>query len=86
MSAAKTLAGEYAKACLGQDCQLPSRVVNIARQGVTVSLQDIDTLLRDGFTGIVTVDQVIHQLNPHSLKSRTRLYSPDVQNARVITS
>lgn len=85
MNAAKTLAGEYAKACLGQECQLPSRVVNIARQGVTVSLQDIDTLLRDGFTGITSVDSIIQALNPFRLKGRTRMYSPDVPVDRIIT-
>lgn len=85
LDAAATIACEYAKACLGQECQLPSRVVNIARQGVTVSLQDIDALLRDGFTGITTVDMVIRQLNPGLLKGRTRLYSPDIPVARVIT-
>jgi hypothetical protein len=84
--AAGTLAGEYAKACLGQECQLPSRVVNIARQGVTVNLTDIDTLLRDGFTGITSVDQIIAALNPHRLKGRTRLFSYDTQVARMITS
>lgn len=82
---AAVIACEYAKACLGQECALPSRVVNIARQGVTVSLQDIDALLRDGFTGITTVDQVIRQFNPGLLKGRTRLYSPDVPVARMIT-
>lgn len=85
LDAAGVVACEYAKACLGQECQLPSRVVNIARQGVTVSLQDIDTLLRDGFTGISTVDQVIRQINPNRLTSQTRLFSFDVPVARTVT-
>lgn len=86
LNAAGTLAGEFAKACLGQQCQLPSRVVNIARQGVTVNLTDIDTLLEKGFTGITSVDAIIAALNPNSIKGRTRLFSFDTPVARVITS
>lgn len=82
---AGVLACEYAKACLGLECQLPSRVVNIARQGVTVSLQSIDEVLENGFTGITSVDQVIAKINPGRLKGRTRLYSPDIPVARMIT-
>jgi hypothetical protein len=86
LDAAGVLACEYAKACLGMECQLPSRVVNIARQGVTVSLQDIDTLLEEGFTGITSVDQIIRQANPHRLPGRTRVFSFDTQVARQVTS
>jgi hypothetical protein len=50
-----------------------------------VSLQDIDTLLRDGFTGITSVDSIIQALNPFRLKGRTRMYSPDVPVDRIIT-
>lgn len=85
LDAAAILACEYAKACLGLECQLPSRVVNIAREGVTVTLQSIEELLRSGLTGVTAVDQIIVQVNPHRLRSRTRLYSPDVPVARVIT-
>lgn len=85
LDAASILASEYAKACQGLECQLPSRVINVARDGVTVSLQDVDELLRSGLTGITSVDQIIVQVNPNRLRGRTRLYSPDVQVARVIT-
>lgn len=85
LDAAGVVACEYAKACLGQDCQLPSRVINVARDGVTVSMQDVDQLLQFGLTGITAVDQIIVQVNPNRLRGRTRLYSPDVQVARMIT-
>jgi hypothetical protein len=86
LNAAGTLACEYAKACLGEACQLPSRVVSIARQGVSVNLVDVDKLLERNLTGITTVDQVIAALNPHGLKGRTRLYSPDIPAVRMVTS
>ena len=85
LNAAGTLACEYAKACLGEACQLPSRVVSIARQGVSVSLVDIDLLLQRGLTGITSVDQVIAAVNPHGLRGRTRLYSPDIPAVRMVT-
>jgi hypothetical protein len=85
LDGAAVLACEYAKACLGAECLLPSRVVNVARQGVTVTLQSIDEILRDGFTGITSVDQIIAKVNPKRLNARTRLYSPDVQVDRMIS-
>jgi hypothetical protein len=86
LNAAGTLACEYAKACLGEACRLPSRVVSVARQGVTVSMVDVDRLLETGLTGLTEVDQVIVSLNPYRLKGRTRLYSPDVPAVRMVTS
>jgi hypothetical protein len=86
LTAAGTLACEYAKACLGQVCRLPSRVVSVARQGVTVSMVDVDQLLTKGLTGLTEVDQVIVSLNPYGLKQRTRFYSPDVPIVRMVTS
>jgi hypothetical protein len=80
-----TLACEYAKACLGLACRLPSRVSSISRQGVTISMVDIAELLRNGLTGLWEVDQVILALNPHGLKGRTRFYSPDLLEPRQVT-
>lgn len=85
LDAAGTLACEYAKACLGQECALPGRVSSIARQGVSVNMVDVDTLLKSGLTGIKTVDDVIRALNPNGLLGRTRFYSPDVPEPGMIT-
>lgn len=79
------LACEYAKACLGLPCRLPSRVTSISRQGVTISMVDVETLLRNNLTGLWEVDQVIAALNPYGLKGRTRFWSPDVLEPRQIT-
>ena len=79
------LACEYAKACLGLPCRLPSRVSSISRQGVTISMVDIADLLRNGLTGLWEVDQVIAALNPNGLHGRTRFYSPELMEPRQIT-
>ena len=86
LGAAGTLACEYAKACSDQDCRLPGRVINVARQGISVNMVDVDTLLKSGLTGIPEVDNVIRALNPNGLKGRTRFYSPDSPINRMRTS
>ena len=85
LSAAGSLACEYIKACQGGDCRLPSRVSSIARQGVNISMVDVNELLRFGLTGLKEVDEVIRALNPSGLKGRTRFYSPDLQVPRMVT-
>jgi hypothetical protein len=84
-NAVGSLACEFAKACLGQVCRLPSRVTNVARQGVNVSMVSIDEVLKNGLTGLWEVDQLIMHYNPHGLKGRTRFYSPDLPEGRQIT-
>lgn len=79
------LACEYAKACAGLVCRLPSRISSISRQGVSISMVDINELLRYGLTGLWEVDQVITALNPNGLKGRTRFYSPELLEPRQIT-
>jgi hypothetical protein len=76
-NAAGELACEWARACTGATCRLPQRVTSISRQGVSVSMVDIDALLKDGLTGLTTVDQVIRQFNPYRLPSRMNIASPD---------
>lgn len=75
--AAGELACEYAKACVGAVCRLPGRVTNLARQGVSISMVEVDVLLEKGLTGIATVDQVIRTFNPYGLTSPMRIASPD---------
>lgn len=87
LDAAGTLACEFGKACTNQsDCRLPSRVQTLARQGVTVSFVDVDTLLDKGLTGITEVDMVIRAWNPRSLDRRLRVASPDLRLGRIVTS
>lgn len=76
---------EYAKGCAGQACRLPSRVTNISRQGVSISMADINDVLKNGLTGLWEVDQVIMHVNPNGLKGRARLYSPDLPEGNQVS-
>ena len=86
LRAAGELACEWAKNCLGLPCRLPQRVTSISRQGVTVSLADVDQLLENGLTGLVTVDNVIRAFNPFRLPARMKVQSPDLPRIRRTTS
>lgn len=79
------LACEYAKACAGLPCRLPGRVQSIARQGITISLADVNETLKHGLTGIWELDQLIMAYNPYGLKGKTRMYSPDMVPPRQVT-
>lgn len=62
---AGTLALELARGMTGSTaCRLPSRVTEIIRQGVTVSLTDPEWILEHGMTGIPEVDFTIRAYNP----------------------
>lgn len=80
--AAGELACEYAKACIGAECRLPSRIQSLTRQGMTVSMVDVDLLLEKGLTGITTVDQIIRAVNPYGLVSQMKISSPDLPVTR----
>jgi len=77
LRAAGELACEWAKACTGAPCRLPQRVTSISRQGVSVSMTDLDVLLRAGMTGVASVDILIRQFNPYGLTSKMTISSPD---------
>ena len=83
--AAGELACEWAKNCLGQACRLPQRVTSISRQGVSVTLADVDQLLENGLTGLTTVDNIIRAFNPYRLASRMKIASPDLPTIRRTT-
>jgi hypothetical protein len=85
LRAAGELACEWAKSCLGQACRLPQRVQSVARQGVSVSMIDPETLLKLGLTGVETVDQVIRSVNPGGLFSPMKVSSPDAPVTRYVT-
>jgi hypothetical protein len=75
---------EFRKAACGdQSCQLPSRVTNIVREGVTYSmLDDPSTLLDNGRAGVPLVDQWLAVLNPSGNRTRMKVWSPDVPRNR----
>jgi hypothetical protein len=82
--AAGTLACEYAKACNGQKCRLPSGVTSVARQGVSYEIAS--GAFPNGETGIREVDTWVARFNPHHLRMPTQVWTPDEPNlVRTIT-
>jgi hypothetical protein len=72
--AAGLLACEYAKACNGGSCSLPSGVREIARQGVTMTITP--GAFPNGLTGIRAVDAYLRALNPNGLTIPSTVYVP----------
>ena len=78
--AAGLLAGEFVKACAGQECSLPTNVTQIARNGVTMTLGL--GVFPDGKTGIREVDLYVERWNPHGHKTPPIVWSPDLARPR----
>lgn len=86
LTAAGTLACEWAKACLGGDCRLSNRVTSLARNGVQIDMVDPNDFLMNGMTGITEVDTLIQAYNPYGLKERLRIWAPELRVPRTVTS
>lgn len=78
--AAGILACEYAKACSGAKCRLPSGVETISRQGITMTLTP--GAFPNGRTGIREVDAYLAYWNPYSVKAPSTVWSPDLTSVR----
>jgi hypothetical protein len=78
--AAGVLAYEYAKACSGEKCRLPSSVTSIARQGV--SMEFSQGMFAGGMTGIREVDAFVLSVNPNHLVKPPLVWSPDLPPTR----
>lgn len=74
--AAGVLACEFAKACSGAKCRLPSSVTSVSRQGVT--MQFTEGMFAGGVTGIREVDAYVHAVNPNHMSVRPMVWSPDL--------
>lgn len=76
------LAAEYAKACAGKDCALPTNVQTITRAGVTMQLDP--EMFVGGVTGVRSVDSYIRIWNP-LLSLPSGIYSLDAPKGRRVT-
>lgn len=74
--AAGWLATEILTGMAGGACALPPNVTSVARQGVNMEIDPV-AYLDAGLTGISQVDQWIRSVNPHALRARPRVVSPD---------
>lgn len=59
-------------------CQLPARVSNITRQGISVSVLDPMDFLTDGKTGFYLIDLWLAAVNPLHRPARGFVWSPDI--------
>lgn len=76
--AAAELATELQKACGGDlSCRLPSNIVNLTRQGITINFIDPAVLLDAGLWGLPRVDAAIRTINPAGLPMGSAIFSPD---------
>lgn len=80
--AAGELACEFAKACMGADCQLPQQLASLSRNGIEVQVADPTALLDQGLTGIANVDLWVKTVNPARRPQRSRIYSGDISGPR----
>lgn len=78
--AAGVLSCEYAKACSGEKCRLPSSVTTISRQGVTMTMDE--GMFSNGLTGIREVDAYLSSINPNKHRIPPMVWSPDVPWAK----
>lgn len=80
VTAAAVLACEFILACSPEtlnQCRLPRKVVQVVRQGVTISKVDPTDILQSGRTGLLEVDLFLQSVNPNNLQRRARVISPD---------
>ena len=77
--AAGVLSCEFAKACTGGKCRLPTSVSSIVRQGVSMEMGG--GMFENG-TGIREVDAYIESVNPHGLKTPPKVWSPDLPSTK----
>jgi hypothetical protein len=84
-NAARLLAIELVKLYEGDDtCALPQRVTSISRQGVSYTLLDNQDFIDELKTGLYAVDLFLKTTNPDKARARSRVFSPDVPQARRI--
>lgn len=80
VKAAAVLACELALACdpeNADNCRLPKSVTSVTREGVTLAMTDLGSLLSENRTGIPEVDLFLRASNPHRLRRRASAWSPD---------
>lgn len=84
VSAASLLAAELSKARSALPNQLPRRVTNLTRQGVSMTVVDPQSYLKDGFLGLWEVDAFITTYNPGRQRAKPVVYSPDLPRRRRV--
>ena len=76
-------AAEFLKDWSGLNCQLPRRVKNVDREGVSIVFDPQD-FLTDGRVGLYEVDLFLRSVNPTKAAMPSRVFSPDVGRAHRV--
>jgi hypothetical protein len=85
--AARTLAMEFALLWSGSDeCDLPTRVQSVSRDGISFTILDQQDFLADLRTGVYAVDLFLKTVNPDRALRKPKVFSPDVPRGRRITA
>lgn len=74
---AKLLGCQMLRSALNLPCDLPFNASQIVRSGVTVSLEDRDTALGQGRTGVPEVDAWLMAVNPYGRTRRAAIFRAD---------
>lgn len=77
------LAGEIVKYLLCLDCQLPQGVVDISRQGISMTIANVSDLFNTGFIQLRMCDLFIKTANPNHLQARSYVYDLDAPQSRA---
>lgn len=77
LRAADELACELLRGFSGEACKLPGRAISVARQGVSIEMDDATVFAENGLTGLPVADSWIRAVNPKSMPFRSRVFSPD---------
>jgi hypothetical protein len=78
VAAGNRLLRELVGASCGDDTCLPENVTQIQREGITIDVASIETLLVDGKIGVPEVDAWIAAVNPAKLRADSDVWSPDL--------
>jgi hypothetical protein len=81
--AAALFAAEIAKSCVGIACQLPQRVSQVTREGVSYTILDSMQMVADGRTGIALVDLWV-VADKQGRRPRPRMFSPGAHGTRRV--
>ena len=77
-SAAAQLGCELYNACTTGECNLPSGVTQLVRQGMTIErVSPLAEMLRAGASGLPSIDVFLAAYNPGRLRRRPAFWSPD---------
>lgn len=84
-NALELFASELLLASTGSTCRLPSRVTQLTREGVQMTILDPLNFIEAGRVGLPEVDMWLAAVNPNSQRSASRVYSPDRPPVRTRT-